>query len=90
MKKSELRQMIREEISKTIFREDKKVTADVDYFQSGGYTSEVEKKYKVKIRKNGKGPNGHDITGYKKDVVKFLKSDAMGMDDDDVEFVLDN
>ena len=60
-----------------------KETIDVDYIGDKGLTKKLESKFKVKIKQTGS--TTADITGEKKNILSFMKSDAYMMDDGDIE-----
>jgi hypothetical protein len=60
-----------------------KETIDVDYIGDKGLTKKLESKFKVKIKPTGS--TTADITGEKKNILSFMKSDAYMMDDGDIE-----
>ena len=60
-----------------------KSTIDVDYIGDKGLTKKLESKFKVKIKQTGS--TTADITGEKKNILSFMKSDAYMMDDGDIE-----
>tara|TARA_Y100000385_G_scaffold252310_1_gene275687 strand:- start:3163 stop:3999 length:837 start_codon:yes stop_codon:yes gene_type:complete len=60
-----------------------KGTIDVDYIGDKGLTKKLESKFKVKIKQTGS--TTADITGEKKNILSFMKSDAYMMDDRDIE-----
>ena len=56
---------------------------DVDYIGDKDLSKKLEKKFKVKIKDTGQ--TTADVSGTKANLLKFLKSDAYLMDDDDIE-----
>jgi hypothetical protein len=60
-----------------------KETIDVDYIGDKGLTKKLESKFKVKIKQTGS--TTADITGEKKNILSFMKSDDYMMDDGDIE-----
>ena len=60
-----------------------KTSLDIDYIGDKDLTKKLEKKFKVKIKITGQ--TTADVSGDKKMLLAFLKSDAFLMDDDDVE-----
>ena len=58
-------------------------TIDVDYIGDKDLSKKLEKKFKVKIKDTGN--TTADISGTKANLIKFLKSDAYLMDNDDIE-----
>jgi len=65
-----------------------KVTIDVDYSGDTTDAKNAEKKFKLKIKMRGRGTA--DVTGDKANIVKWLKSDMYGMDQDDIEDIFAN
>ena len=61
---------------------DSKVTIDVDFINDKD-SIEPLKKFKIKHKKTG--DSTADLTGKKSDLIKYLKSDYFGLDDDDIE-----
>jgi hypothetical protein len=60
-----------------------KTTVDADYMGDRYFTNVSQRKFKIKIKPTGKSTA--DITGEKKDIIAFLKSDDYGMDDRDIK-----
>jgi len=60
-----------------------KATLDIDYIGDRDLTKKLEKKFKIKFKQTGS--TTADVTGDKKMLLAFLKSDAFLMDDEDVE-----
>ena len=58
-------------------------TIDVDYIGGKEASKKYEKKFKIKIKNTGN--TTADISGNKKNLIKFLKSDAYLMDEDEIE-----
>ena len=56
---------------------------DVDYIGDKDLSKKLEKKFKVKIKDTGQ--TTADVSGTKANLLKFLKSDAYLMDDDEIE-----
>ena len=56
---------------------------DVDYIGDNDLSKKLEKKFKVKIKDTGQ--TTADISGTKANLIKFLKSDAYLMDNDEIE-----
>lgn len=56
---------------------------DVDYIGDKDLSKKLEKKFKVKIKDTGQ--TTADISGTKANLIKFLKSDAYLMDNDEIE-----
>ena len=56
---------------------------DVDYIGDKDLSKKLEKKFKVKIKNTGQ--TTADVSGTKANLLKFLKSDAYLMDDDEIE-----
>ena len=57
-------------------------TVDIDYIGDADLSKKLMKKFKIKIKQTGR--TTADIIGKKQDVINFLQSDAMMMDDDDI------
>ena len=60
-----------------------KTTLDIDYIGDKDLTKKLEKKFKIKIKNTGQ--TTADISGEKKMLLAFMKSDAYLMDDEDIE-----
>tara|TARA_B100000963_G_scaffold49748_1_gene37958 strand:- start:370 stop:1524 length:1155 start_codon:yes stop_codon:yes gene_type:complete len=58
-------------------------TIDVDYIGGREASKKYERKFKIKIKDTGS--TTADITGSKANLIKFLKSDAYLMDEDEIE-----
>lgn len=58
---------------------------DVDYIGDKDLSKKLEKKFKVKIKDTGQ--TTADVSGTKANLIKFLKSDAYLMDDDEINDV---
>ena len=56
---------------------------DVDYIGDNDLSKKLEKKFKVKIKSTGN--TTADVSGSNDNLIKFLKSDAYLMDNDDIE-----
>ena len=56
---------------------------DVDYIGDNDLTKKLEKKFKVKIKSTGN--TTADVSGTNANLIKFLKSDAYLMDNDEIE-----
>lgn len=56
--------------------------ADIDYIGNDKMTKALQKKFRIKIKKTGR--QTADVIGKKQDIINFLQSDAMMLDDDDV------
>lgn len=60
-----------------------KTTLDIDYIGDKDLTKKLEKKFKIKFKQTGQ--TTADVTGDKKALYNFMRSDAYMMDDDDIE-----
>ena len=60
-----------------------KTTLDIDYIGDKSLTKKLEKKFKIKFKQTGS--TTADVSGDKKMLLAFMKSDAYLMDDDDIE-----
>jgi len=60
-----------------------KETIDIDYIGDSKLTKALEKKFKIKFKQTGQ--TTADVTGEKKNLLMFMKSDAYLMDDGDIE-----
>ena len=58
-------------------------TIDVDYIGDKDLSKKLEKKFKIKIKATGR--TTADVSGNKANIIKFLKSDAYLMDEDEIE-----
>jgi len=60
-----------------------KATLDIDYIGDKDLTKKLEKKFKIKFKQTGQ--TTADVTGDKKALYNFMRSDAYMMDDDDIK-----
>lgn len=60
-----------------------KTTIDADYIGDKYFTTVSQRQYKLKIKPTSRSTA--DITGEKKDIIAFLKSDDYGLEDEDIK-----
>ena len=56
---------------------------DIDYIGNSDMSKKLEKKFNIKLKKTGNSTA--DVIGKKANIIKFLQSDAMMLDDEDIE-----
>ena len=56
---------------------------DIDYIGNSDMSKKLEKKFNIKLKKTGN--TTADVIGKKDNIIKFLQSDAMMLDDEDIE-----
>ena len=79
-------------LKESVIEEAANAKFDIDFLGDQKVADKLGKKYKVKIkiRGNSKGPGGSsmnyaDVSGPKKNIVKFLKSKDYDMDEEEIK-----